>query len=256
MARKNYFLIVDTETTQPLGDQKPMVADFGALVCDRKGRIHASCGVLVAGIYDQPDKFPLFYTSNPDDALWGRPTLDKRYTRYNEMLENGERMLSSVAAINRWLARAAAKFDPVLTAYNLAFDVDKMRNTGIDYGMFSRSFCLWHAAADRFAFTPAYKRFVFDHKCFGAVTPLGNWAYQTKAEVMARFLLGAHLPDEPHTALEDARDYELPILQAVAKGRKLADVITPPPFNWRDVQMVDHFEPNANQRVRQRKQEG
>ena len=38
---KHYYLIVDVETT---GDQR--VADFGAVVVDRKGNIVASLGVL------------------------------------------------------------------------------------------------------------------------------------------------------------------------------------------------------------------
>ena len=35
MAKRDYFLIVDTETTQT-----DMVADFGAIICDRKGNIY------------------------------------------------------------------------------------------------------------------------------------------------------------------------------------------------------------------------
>ena len=43
---KHYYIIVDVETT---GDDR--VADFGAVVVDRKGNIIASLGILVDGIF-------------------------------------------------------------------------------------------------------------------------------------------------------------------------------------------------------------
>ena len=42
MAKKQFFLIIDTETTQC-----DNVADFGAVVCDRQGNIFEHCAVLV-----------------------------------------------------------------------------------------------------------------------------------------------------------------------------------------------------------------
>lgn len=35
------------------------------------------------------------------------------------------------------------------------------------------------------------------------------------ADTMAKFIFGLSLADEPHTALEDARDYEAPILTKI-----------------------------------------
>jgi len=138
---KNYFLIVDTETTQ---DQK--VADFGAVVCDKKGNVVASCGVLVKDIFDNPNH-PLFFDSSaPSSALWSKKGADLRYARYTEMLNNGSRMLASVGAINRWLARIKSQYNPILTAYNLSFDKDKCNKTDIDLALFDRRFCLWYAS--------------------------------------------------------------------------------------------------------------
>ena len=42
MAKKQYFLIVDTETT--ITDK---VFDFGAIVCDRNGNIVQQCAVIL-----------------------------------------------------------------------------------------------------------------------------------------------------------------------------------------------------------------
>lgn len=235
MAKKKHFLIIDTETTQT-----DHVADFGAIVCDKKGEIQTSCGVLVADFYTDRDNHPLFHMG---DFLGGAANLPSRYAEYDKMLQDGSRMLASVSAINRWLARANAQYSPVLTAYNLAFDRGKMRNSGIDCDMFSESFCLWHAAAQKWGKTRKYRQFVLDNHFFGNRTNKGHCGYQTKADIMAKFLLGEQYPDEPHTALEDARDYELPILTALVKTTSPKDYMNAQPYSWRDYALRDAFKP-------------
>jgi hypothetical protein len=123
MSKKHYYLIVDTETTM---DEK--VADFGAVIVDRKGAIQAQCGILINGIYNDRENHPLFFNEYSGD-LWSRKSLDRRYNNYSEMLGNGARMLASVPAVNAWLTKAALKYSPTLTAYNLSFDLGKCVNT-------------------------------------------------------------------------------------------------------------------------------
>ena len=238
MAKKQFFLIVDTETTQD-----SLVADFGAVVCDRQGRIYSQCGVLLGGIFDKPRKHPLFFDSSAAaGALWSKAGKDKRYARYNKMLQSGSRMLASVAAVNRWLENVQGKYDPILTAYNLPFDKNKCQNTTIDLNIFSNSFCLWSAAYTKWAHTKAYKQFILDAHAFNAPTDLGNMTYQTNAEIMTRFITGNHeLPNEPHTALEDVIDYELLILKAYLKNTPKKDLFNIEPYNWRKVQVKDNF---------------
>lgn len=237
MGRKKFFLIVDTETTQ-----SERVADLGAIIADKQGNIHASMGVLVREFFLDKEKHPLFY-SHDADPLWGKAGLPKRYANYDEMLNSGSRMLASVPAINRWLAKAATQFDPILTAYNLAFDAGKCRNSGIDLDLFDNRFCLWHAAYTKWAKTKAYRRFILENHLFNPPTKAGNMSYTTKADYMAQFILGPDLPPEPHTALEDARDYELPILKALVKNTKPKEYMNPEPFNWRELQVRDNFIP-------------
>jgi hypothetical protein len=235
---KNYFIIVDTETTQ---DQK--VADFGAVVCDKKGNVVAQCGVMVEGIFGNV-AHPLFFdSSQPDDALWSRKDADKRYAKYTEMLSGGSRMLASVGAINRWLARVNAQYAPVLTAYNLSFDLGKCRNTEIDLDMFQRQFCLWYASYAIFAHTPKYREACLMLHAFNKPTQHGNMTFKTNAETMARFLTGnLAMIDEPHTALEDAKDYELPILVACLKKWSVRNLLTKTkPYVWKDCQVRDWF---------------
>ena len=66
MSKKQYFLIVDTETTQ-----NDLVADFGAVIVDRKGKIITQCAVMVDGIFTDSENNPLFFDSRADgSALW------------------------------------------------------------------------------------------------------------------------------------------------------------------------------------------
>lgn len=238
MAKKQFFLIIDTETT--IGDK---VADFGALVADRKGNIHARAAVLIRDFYLDKEKFPLFHDQSAD-PLWGQRNLPARYANYDAMLADGRRMLASVPAVNRWLAQVAVKYNPTATAYNKAFDWGKLSNSGIDTSVFPSSFCLWHAAASKYIKTKAFRQFVLDNHCFNPPTKHRNMSFLTNAEVMARFILNnPELPDEPHTAIEDAEFYELPILLDIIKTRQKSDYLEAPAFNWRGVQVRDWFKP-------------
>jgi hypothetical protein len=48
-----------------------------------------------------------------------------------------------------------------------------------------------------------------------------------------------NLITEPHTALEDARDFELPILTNIIKKRNWQDNIIP--YDWNKFQVRDNF---------------
>lgn len=229
MAKKQFFLIVDTETTI---DNR--VADFGAIVVDRAGNIFAQCAVMINGIFGQVD---LFY-DNKNVGLWAKSGLNKRTDNYNEMLKNGTRMLASVNAINRWLEKVIGKYNPTLTAYNLAFDANKCKNTGIDFNMFPNRFCLWQAAIGNICRSKAYKQFVLENHLFNIPTEYANMTYSTTAESVAGYLAGK-MSDEPHTALEDAIEYELPILVHILRKKDWKEKITP--CNWREFQVKDHF---------------
>lgn len=236
MAKKHYYLIVDTETTM---DDK--VADFGAVVVDRKGVIQTQAAILVNGIFTDKENHPLFHNEDAGE-LWKRRNLERRYEDYNRMAQNGTRMLASVPAINSWLAKVNAKFSPALTAYNLAFDLDKCIKTDIELSIFATRFCLWYAAFDKWGHTKEYRNFALQIHAFNPPTKLLNMSYKTNAETMARFVLNQpDLPDEPHTALEDAIYYELPILQRLIATTKREKFLNPEPFNWRKVQVKEWF---------------
>lgn len=232
---KKHFLIVDTETT--VTDK---VADLGIVVCDKQGNIEYEAGLLIREIFNDRENNLLFHDTTAD-PLWGKRNLPRRYKQYEDMLTDGRRMLASVAAVNRLFVKIALKYRPILTAYNLGFDAPKLENTGIDMTLFDQRFCLWHAAANKWANSRAYRQFALDNHLFGNRTKLGNMTIKTNADHMARFLLGDDLPPEPHTALEDARDYERPILARLLKNTGPKDYMAPPKYNWRDFQVRNAY---------------
>ena len=231
MSKKQFFIIVDTETTI-----EDTVADFGAIVVDLQGNIHKEIAILVYGEYGIKE---LFFDIKSKDEIWTLEGLKKRKANYSKMLENGSRTIGTVNAINRWLEKAKTLYNPELTAYNLAFDLGKCNNTGINLDIFDSRFCLWHMSAGHYAKTKAYRRFVLQNHAFNPPTKLGNMTYKTNAEVMAGFVSGYMLPPEPHTALEDAKFYELPILKSIMTKRDWRSKLMP--YSWDKFQVRDCF---------------
>jgi hypothetical protein len=213
--KKEYILLCDTET-----DQHGYVVDFGAVVADLKGNILHSCAVLVRGYYDDPTNHPLFHKVGLE-GIFSPSKLALRYANYEKMLDSGQRSLISISGINRWLARVNASYNPVLTAYNLAYDKGKCAISGIDLDQFRRSFCLMAACQMQYGNKRKYREFILQNHFFNIPTKLGNMTYQTKAETMAKFLLGTDYPPEPHTGYEDAVGYELPLLVDIIKKKSL-----------------------------------
>lgn len=229
MAKKQFFAILDTETTM-----ENTVADFAIIIVDREGKIFNQCAVMVKDHYG---KFELFHDKAAND-IWGYAGLERRKANYVDMLNSGRRMLASVAAVNKWINQAIGKYNPELTAYNLAFDLDKCENTGIDLHGFSNRFCLWQVAAGNICQTKKYRQFVLENHLFNTPTVHGNMTFKTNAEAVCGYING-EFKTEPHTALEDARDFELPILTNCIKKKNWRDNILP--YNWRGFQVKDHF---------------
>ena len=204
---KHFYLVVDTETTK-----RGTVADFGAVLMTKQGEIIEQFGAMVLGHFG---KMPLFSDPAADPAaFWSEQSAQRRAKNYDDMLESGERSISSVGLINQWLAGINARYSPVLTAYNIAFDLGKCRNTRINLGIFNQKFCLMKAAKRKIGALAEYHEFCQTN---GFLTAKRRDPSMT-ADTMAKFILGLDLADEPHQALEDARDYEAPILTKILES--------------------------------------
>lgn len=229
MGKKQFFCVVDTETT--VTDK---VVDFAAVIVDRKGQVFNTCAILVRDVWGIDE---LFHRVD-EPGLWSKSNLQKRKDNYSRMVETGTRTIASVNAINRWIEKAVGKYNPTLTAYNLAFDNSKCGNTGIDLTPFTNRFCLWGAAVGSICHSRDYRDFALQNHLFNARTEHGNMTYSTKAESVFGYLNGV-LVEEPHTALEDAVDFEVPILTHIVKKRDWRDKIVP--YNWKEFQVRDYF---------------
>lgn len=229
MAKKQYFAIIDTETT--IADT---VADCAIVICDRKGVIFNQMAVIIKNEFENNS---LFYDINAK-GLWSKEYAQFKHDKYIKMLESGSRMFASVAAVNRWIAAAIGKYNPTLTAYNLPFDNSKCTNTEIDLTGFSDRFDLWGAAVGNICKTKQYRQFCLDNHLFNNVTEFKNMTYKTSAESVTGYLSGS-MTDEPHTALEDIIGYELPTLVNILAKKDWRKKILP--YNWREFQVKDSF---------------
>lgn len=222
--KSKYMLLLDSETTI---DGK--VFDLAFIVTDRKGNIIEQYSYIVND-YINSD---LFYCR--DNEHFSKANAEKKKQAYYKMLDNGDRTLASVNAINSVLQNIVVRYKSVcLTAYNLNFDFNACKQSGIDLAIFDDSFCLWHSAFSNFADKAKYKRWALKNHYIGTVTSKGNCTIQTNAEVMAHYITGEYKP-EPHTALEDILYFELPILKQLLKKRTFEYY----PYNWRLMQLRD-----------------
>jgi hypothetical protein len=227
MSKKKFFMLCDTETT--CADS---VADFAAIIVDNQGVIHNQCAVIIKGEFEKG----LFFDSK--NELWSKENATKKAQAYQDMLNSGNRVMASVSAVNRWLEKANSLYNPTLTAYNLAFDQAKCANTLIDLTIFADRFCLWQAAVGNLCKSKVYKRFVLENHLFNAPTKFGNMTYSTNAEAVAGFLNNQWVA-EPHTALEDAVYFELPILKALIKKRNWREKCQA--YDWHEFQVKNNF---------------
>jgi hypothetical protein len=204
--KKHYYLLADNETTM-----RHTVADFGAVVADRHGNIVEQFGAMVEGEFGV---HPLFFNRKADKSdFWSAQSAQRRAKDYRQMLARGDRVIASPTGIVRWLERVRGQYNPVLTAYNISFDLGACRNTGIDLGMFGSRFCLMKVAKATIGKTPEYAEFCHAR---GLLTPTG--LLKMTVDSMAHFIVGDDLAPEPHTALEDARDYEAVILAYILRN--------------------------------------
>jgi len=232
MAQKQYFFIVDTETTMA-----ETVADFGGIIVDRNGKIFKDIKVLVSGEFG---KKKLFYNKDSPDSIWTLAGLKRRNENYRNMLNSGDRMLATVNAINKWIDSAKAAYpNLIFTAYNAEFDLRMCRNTGINIDGFSDIFCLWKASVNKVAKDKKYLEHCIRRKWLTA-----KLNFKTSAEPMAEYALGGiELPPEPHSAYEDIFYYELPILLWLVKNKSYLKY-SQNGYNWREWQMINLVKPS------------
>lgn len=209
MSEEQFFLIIDTETA---GQTDQTVADFGAVLVDADtGFIKNQIGVFVYEEYIGGRD--LFYRKDvPPEHFWSKRRAKLRKIEAEEMVKTGQRWIGAIAKINEWLTEINAKYSPIFTAYNWPFDRTVCRRSGINIDIAknidSNSWCLLQRSRKTFLSDIEYLDWAAEK---GFTTETGR--IQCTANSVAQFLFrDEDYPPEPHTSLEDARDYEAPIL--------------------------------------------
>ena len=201
-----YILLLDTETSI-----RGHCIDFACIIYDTKQKIIVNqCAVLINEFFFTEELF------HNQDGFFSKENLANRKAAYKNMLTSGERMLTSIHGINKWLQTAAKTYEGNLsiTAYNFIFD----KNVCIKSGILLpdvKSFCLWNLSCKLFASRKGYIKFALKHKLFTA-----KHTMQTSAEVMFRYISDNPNAAEKHEALDDVISFELPILQAALKQKQ------------------------------------
>lgn len=218
-----YLLIVDTETTA----KNHMVADFGAVVVDlsrpRDKQVVRELGIFVWDAYNHP---LWFNPRAPKGDFWHRDNLKTRQKQQESYVDEGERALAVSKNINKWLKEVFDEFNPICTAYNWKFDKKVCANTGINLEQFQNGpqWCLYNLAKKMLVNNEVYRNHCLAN---GYVTEKGN--IQFTADSVSNFIFwsrGEVKGAEPHTALEDAKMYELPIAQELFAHGWLDDLKT------------------------------
>lgn len=200
-----YFLGIDTETTK-----SGKVCDLGLVITDKKGRIHATHGILID---ETSDEIPFWTNGSPD---WSYHKAKRNHKRNQKMYYDGERCRMTVKAVNNLLEFLLNTYNnPTIYAFNIAFDWKACKNTGIDLTIFPYRFDLMAVMKENVFSSPDYQKWAVENDY---VTERGNVKYS--ADAFAHYIM-PNLPPEPHTALEDVMNYEAILLAYVIQSLNL-----------------------------------
>lgn len=213
MARKKYFLVIDTETCNTL--EQPFCYDIGYVVCDRFGNIMVERSFIVAEMFlDNSDLMKSCYFAEKIPSYW-------------EDIKNGKRKIKSLFNIRKQIKADMREYKiHMVGAYNMSFDKKALNNT-IRYCSKSlvrwffpfgtKYFCIWNMACQVIMNSVKYVKFALQN---GLESPSGN--IQTSAESCYKFLTNSINFIESHTGLEDVK-IEVAIMAECYKKHKKMD---------------------------------
>lgn len=208
MAKKKYYLVLDTETAS----NASLVYDIGYTLVDRKGNVVKQANFIVKDFFDHP-----FLTGLLERDLYSR----KKYrTFYKQHIDTHQEMVQSFKTIRAHIRRVIDKYNAIVVAYNASFDVDALTKMSNDYGMKTffkgntEIWDLWNVALSVLVNSRNYQKFCLENNF---VSEKGN--LRTSAEVVYRYISKDVEFEEAHTALADT-EIEAAILNACLKRHK------------------------------------
>lgn len=197
MAKKKFYLIIDTETAGNL--QSPLPYDIGYKVIDRKGVVYAEKAFVVDEVF------------NGLEVLMKSCYFADKIPSYRKQIRNGEKIVKSGFDIAREMYSDIKKYNvTVVGAYNMAFDLKALNNLcqfltkGKKKIWFPKEItdfiCIWHMASQTICSKIDYIKTAIKQ---GWVSEKGN--IQTSAEVVYRYITKQFDFVEEHKGLEDVQ---------------------------------------------------
>ena len=194
MPKKNYYLVIDTETANGLDE--PLVYDIGFAVIDKKGNIYETFSYVVSDVfYGMRDVMQTAYYA-------------EKIPRYEADIAEGKRTVASFLTIRKKIAEILNKYQiTAVMAHNMRFDLNAL-NTTTRYLTKSRyryffpyKTQIWCTLAMAKSLIAKQKTYKIWCKERGYVQK--NGTPRLTAEILHRFFTQDETFDESHTALED-----------------------------------------------------
>lgn len=212
--RKNYFLVVDTETANGLDD--PLVYDYGFAVVDRHGNIYHKASYIIYDIFVA------------ERELMQSAYYAEKIPNYEKDLKAGLRKMVTFNTARKITADIMAEYGITkVWAFNARFDRNSL-NTTMRYltkskyrYFFPRGTeicCIWSVACQTICQQKAYFHFVDKNNL------VEKGRVKTSAEVVYQYLENNSNFSEAHTALEDV-EIEAKILTRVFRQHRSLDTI-------------------------------
>lgn len=206
MAKKNLYLVLDTETANGIFDEQTkkvnldcsLPYDVSFIVCDKQGVIHRSWFFVISEI---------FY----DENLMKSAYYYNKRGFYEEEIAKGNAIVATIEEVRRFIHYVCTEYEiKAICAYNARFDYNA-GNNGIRLysGSKNRYFFpygveVWDIMKmvnDTIAKQKGYKKFCYDN---GYVTAHRVPRPQVKAETVFRYMTNNTGFIEEHTGLEDS----------------------------------------------------
>lgn len=192
--RKNYYLTIDTETTNGFDD--PMVYDIGGCIHDKKGNVMETFSFII------------YETFCGMKDLMASAYYAEKIPMYQEQIDNGERKIVKFATAKRHIKALCEKYNvKAIIAHNMRFDYRSTTRTQryltkskyrffLPYGI-----PLWDTL--KMAQDTICKQWTYKEWCYKNGYLTKNGRVRATAEILYKYVSGDIDFKESHTGLED-----------------------------------------------------
>lgn len=199
--RKNYYIILDTETITPVDElgrllpKESLVYDIGMAVIDKKGNVYQTESFLVNEVFfEMPDKMATAYYADKIDG-------------YFHKWECGEIKRANILAIRAVLRKMCKEYNvKAIIAHNAYFDYSSLQNTirelTTEKYFFPFNVPMWDTL--KMVTDTIYRQPTYRNYCKRNNYTCKNGAPRRTAEILYRYITGNDDFIESHTGLDDA----------------------------------------------------